>query len=144
MKNVLKLSLPFLLAVLLAGCAVTLVSSYDATTDQEVTALQKSVAALLNELDQNPVPAFAVTKAQYDSIFIDLHSLYIRNEARPENTLTVRQLDALKAELTTLEKEHQQNELNEAMLGPARESLDQTFRAILKLELEKKELNRTE
>ena len=139
-----KLSAVVLVAVIFAGCAVTLISSYDETTDKGITALQKSVDGLISQLDQNPVPDYSALKRSYAAIHSDLSSLHLRNEARPKNTLTVKQLDELKAGLDILEGQHKAGTLNQAMLGPAGDSLNQTFRAILKLELEKKALNKTE
>jgi hypothetical protein len=131
-------------AVMLAGCAVTLISSYDQETDKGITALQKSVDGLMNQLDQDPVPDYDALKKSYDTIWSEFSSLRFRSEARPNNTFTVKQLDELKAELDKLEKLHKDKKLNQAMVGPTREILNQTLRAILKLELEKKELNKKE
>ncbi len=131
-----------LAAVVLAGCPVTFISSYDEPTDKGITALEKSVDGLLTQLDSNPVPAYK--KHSYDSIRSDWASLRIRNEARPKNSLTVKQLDNLKSVLDILEAQHQAGTLNQAMLGPTRAAFDQAFRALLKLELEKKELDKKE
>lgn len=133
-----------LAAAVLAGCTVTLISSYDEATDKGITALQKSVDGLMSQLDQDPVPDYNAVKKTYDAIRSDLNSLRLRNEARPKNILTVKQLDELKASLDTLEGQHKAGRLNQAMVGPARDILNQTFRAILKLELEKKELDKKE
>lgn len=133
-----------LAAAVLAGCTVTLISSYDEPTDKGITALQKSVDGLMSQLDQDPVPDYNAVKKTYDAIRSDLNSLRLRNEARPKNILTVKQLDELKASLDMLEGQHKAGRLNQAMMGPARDTLNQTFRAILKLELEKKELDKKE
>lgn len=133
-----------LAAVMVAGCAVTFISSYDETTDKGITALQRSVDGLMGQLDQNPVPDYDTLKKSYDAIRSDLGSLRLRNEARPKNTLTVKQLEELKAGLDILEGQHKAGTLNRAMVGPARDSLNQTFRALLRLELEKKELDKKE
>jgi hypothetical protein len=131
-------------AVILAGCAVNFISSYDEVTDKGITALQKSVDGLMNQLEQEPVPDYDSLKKSYDTIRDDFSSLRFRNEARPKNTLTVKQLDELKAELDKMEKLHKDKKFNQAMVGPTREILNQTLRAILKLELAKKELNKKE
>jgi len=127
--------------VVLAGCAVTLISSYDETTDKGVTSLQKSVDELMNKLDQDAFPAYKTVKKDYDKIRSDFNSIYFRNEARPNNALTLKQLDELKAQLVQVEKMHKDKMLNRAMVGQIRNTLNQTFRAILTLELKKKELN---
>jgi hypothetical protein len=123
------------------ACAhVTLISPYDEATDQGVTALERSISGLLTQLDQNPVPAYSTVAATWDGVFSDLGSLRFRNEARPKNQQTIAQLEELRLGLEKLRQSHQQDKLVQPMLGPARESLEQTLRAILKLELAKKEL----
>jgi len=134
----------FLLAGLCVACTVTLVSSYDETTDRDVTALHKTVGGLLDQLDRNPVPDYPSLKKTYDGIRGDLGATHLRNELRPNNTITVKQLDILRDQLKKLEELHQAGTFNQAMVGPTREILDQTFRAVLKLELEKKALNKTQ
>lgn len=129
-------------AVLMAGCTVALMSSYDETTDRGITALANHLEALLQELDQDPVPPYSSVKKTYDGIRADLRSLHFRNEARPNNEITVRQLDALAAQLDTFERQHRESALVRAMVAPARDSFEQTCRAILKLELAKKESNK--
>ncbi|MGA3244399.1 MAG: hypothetical protein ABSE41_07280 [Bacteroidota bacterium] len=131
--------------LVLVGCSnITLISSYDETTDKGVTALDKSVNGLLNKLDKDPVPDYDVLKNSYDEIRADLGSLRLRNEARPKNTLTVKQLDIVKTQLDILENQHKTKKLNQAMMDPLRGIFQQTFGAILKLELEKKELDKKE
>jgi len=130
--------------VLLASSAcghVTLISPYDETTDKGVTALEKSISGLLDQLDHDPVPDYASLSGTYDSVFSDLASLRLRNDARPKNTQTVGQLDALRKSLTDLRQLHQQGKLNHVMVGPTRDILEQNVRAILTLELQKKELS---
>ncbi len=129
-------------AVVLAGCVVTLISSYDETTDKNLTALQKRVGELLDQLDRTPVPAYDSVKTGYDGIHRDLASLYLRNQARPKNDLTVKQLDELKKALDIFEDQHKKGTLNQAMVAPGRDILNQAFRALLALELATKELNK--
>ena len=124
--------------LLILSCVVTLISPYDETTDKAITSIQMNVDGLLNRLDRDPVPDYGKMEKEYAAIWCEFDSVYLRNEARPKNSLTLGQLDALKKQLTILEENHKEGKLNQAMLEPARNSLDQTFVAILKLELEKK------
>lgn len=133
-----------LIAMVFTGCTVTLISSYDETTDKGVTDLQKSVDALVAQLDQSSVPDYTGTKKSYDGIRSDLNSLRLRNEARPKNSLTVKQLDELRAILDGIETQHKAGAFNQPMVAPTRDALNRTFRAILKLELEKKALDKKE
>ena len=141
-----RLRLQSLIALSLAGlcasCTVTMISSYDETTDRDVTALHKTVADLLGQLDQAPVPDYASLKKVYDGIRNDLGATRFRNELRPNNTITVKQLDILRSLLSDLERQHKAGTFNQAMVNPTRELLDQTFRAVLKLEFEKKSLDK--
>jgi hypothetical protein len=128
------------LLLLIGGCHVTLISPYDEATDKGVSAIQRSVQALTSELDQSPVPTYASTRGHYDGIRAELGALQVRNGARQQNELTVRQLGDLKAILDKLEELHKTDKLIQPMIGPSRDALEQALRAILKLELAKKEL----
>src|SRR5690349_8846750 len=66
-------------AALVVGCAVTLVSSYDESTDKGVSALQTKADALMTQLDQEHVPAYTAVKPSYDGVRSDLGSLQFRN-----------------------------------------------------------------
>lgn len=139
-------------AVWLAGCQVTLVSEYDADTDQAVTALQSGVAKHLATLEQlatatagapkHPDCEFARYADAYAGFAAQAHVLVVRNEARPKNDLTVQQLRLLSDSLTNaLPVLHQTADggcMTAGAVVAARETLDQNFRAILKLELAKK------
>jgi hypothetical protein len=131
-------------AALVAGCAVTLISTYDESTDKGVSALQTKADALMTQLDQEHVPAYTAVKSSYDGVRSDLGSLQFRNEARPKNSLTIRQLGELKTQLDTLEALHSTGRLNQPAAEIAKRTIDQTLGAILRLELEKKELNKQE
>jgi len=147
LKQRVLLALAF--AVVLVGCQFTFISPYDQQTDIGVTALQKEVDGLLDQLTQTPVPSYASLQATYVDIHSQLNSLYSRNQLREKNSQTVAQLAALAKEIDDLEGLHGKGQIIPAMVakptpnnvdgGPARASLDQTFRAILKLEITKKE-----
>jgi len=128
------------LALAVPGCGpAVFISPYDEVTDQQVTGLQKSVDGLLATLDRTPVPDYASAKPTYDQIRSDLASLRARNTVRTKNQITVQQLDALQKELQDLEDQHRNSKLIQVMVPPARDTLDATFLAILKLEIAKKE-----
>jgi len=133
--------LTFAAYALAGGCShVQLISSYDETTDREVTALHKAVSQLLDDLDAPKTPAYTSMSRRYAALGSDLRSLQFRNEARPRNALTIEQLQLLRANLDKLEQVHKEGLLVQDMVPIQRSTLDQTFRAILKLELAKKEL----
>ena len=128
----------------LAGCSVTLISHYDEVTDHGVTALKKRVDGLFRQLAADPVPDYQAVKPVYDEIDIDLAALRLRNELRPKNEITVQQLELLEKNVDLLRQLHKDGAINHAALAPAQATFDQSFRAILKLELEKKSLRKTE
>ncbi len=118
---------------------VTLISPYDEATDKSVTAIHQKVNSLLSQLDVEPVPAYTTVKPAYEGIRADIASLRLRNVARPNNEVTVKQIDELSSVLATFEGQHKGQTLNQAMIAPSRDAFDRTFGAILKLELTKKE-----
>jgi hypothetical protein len=107
--------------------------------DEGITALQRDVDAPLDVLNTTSVPEYTATKPSYDSIHANLAVLRTRNELRTKNSLTLAQLKELADAFDILEGQHREGTLNQAMVGPSRASLDQICRALLKLELEKKE-----
>lgn len=126
---------------LVTGCThVQLISPYDETTDRMVTALHKATSEVLDELEA-ATPGYATMSKRYAGLKSDLRAVQLRNEARPKNKLTIAQLQELKANLDKLEKAHKDGLMAPVMVRPMRDAFDQTFRAILTLELAKKELN---
>lgn len=129
------------LLLALAACThVKLISSYDEPTDKGITAVHAKVDALFTQLDAAPMPTHDAVRPSYEAIHADIASLRLRNEARPSSQLTVKQLDELRATLDTFEQQHEAQKLSRAMLAPARDIVEQACRAILTLELAKKEL----
>ena len=128
------------LATVLPACStVVLMSPYDEQTDVGVTSLQKKVDGALEQLGKAPLPDYGSLQPTYAEINGDLAVLVSRNTLREKNTLTLGQLGNLSKELKILEDQHAAGSLKSVMVGPMRDSLDQTFRAILKLEISKKE-----
>ncbi len=157
--------------LLLAGCQIQFVSHYDATTDKGVTALQRAIGRHLTALDAlaaEPAALESLTEscspakfaATYRKLQGDLHTLIVRNEAREKNDLTVRQLEGLRDSLDALQKLQQERYeptdpsrrigqpgdrgLSAGLVEAGRQSLDQHIRAILKLELAKRDFRKGE
>ena len=143
-----------LLGIVLAasGCTVRLMSEYDAETDQAITALQSDVALHLARLvalskgpddkAQHPACEFANFTDLYRQFAARAHVIDVRNSARRKNNLTTQQIEglyeSLATELPTLHREATGSCLTAGAITAAEASLDQHFRAILKLELAKK------
>lgn len=94
----------------------------------------------MTKLDADPVPAYGSAKNDYDELRTDVAALRLRNAARPNNSLTVQQIDRLAAALQDVEQQHKAGQLSSAMAPVMRGQLDEIVGAILKLELTKKEL----
>lgn len=139
------------LACLVAiGCMpVRLVSDYDETTDREVSSLQRFVDDSLAAIAKQRVPAclYAGHAQFYSAVHSALHALLIRNRARGRNngptTAQIGVLDTM--EMRPLEQLHRlaANRSPAACMDSTdfaldRQAIDQTFEAILKLELAKK------
>ncbi len=132
------------------GCTtVRLVSDYDETTDRDVSALQKLVDDSLTALARQSAPAclYAAHDRFYAAVHSALNTLAMRNRARgAQNAATTEQIAVLDTvEFAALEQLHR---LAGARTPPAcmdsvglaldRQAIDQSFEAILRLELAKK------
>jgi hypothetical protein len=122
-----------------SGGKVVFVTAYDEQTDEGVTLLQRKTDALFLALKKAPFPDYASTAPVYAEIHSDIAALKMRNEVRDKNDLTVKQIVALGNAFTIFEGQHKGGTLNEFMVDPGKMSIDQIYRAILKLEIAKKE-----
>lgn len=159
------------IVTMLAGCPAYFVSEYDATTDQGVTALQRTLERHLGQLETlaaEPPGLESLVEAckpdQFDDAYrdmqSDLRSLIVRNEAREKNDLTVQQLQGLQESLATLQQLQRERYeptdpervitkpgdrcMSSAQIEATRQILEQHFRAILKLELAKRDFRKEE
>ena len=129
---------------LLGGCAVQFLSSYDATTDEITTAMQKAHAVhVLTILEgQKPDCLYSKNKDYYRSARVDVSALELRVAAIPQNDPTVQQVDSLKGALASFEQLDQMAEkrgacLSGAELSPIDRGMNSIFGSILKLEFAK-------
>jgi hypothetical protein len=137
---------------LLTGCQVRFVSEYDLDTDEGVSALQADVTAHFATLEQlavgpngqpiSPACKFENFREVYAQFSAQAHVLKVRNEVRDKNELTVAQLGLLEQNLADLlPATHRDGDgacMTRGAVTVARATMDQLFRAILKLELGKK------
>lgn len=124
-----------------SGCReIRLISEYDEETDRATTALHKKVEALLIGIERNAGTA-AADFQQYDQaygdILSDLRVLQLRAASRPQNGLQEAQLEELRIQLELLEEAHREG-ITPAEIPAFRNGFDQSFRAVLTLELAKK------
>lgn len=129
------------LLIFLAGCTVKLISSYDETTDRDVTALQRKVEEFLVTLDSQqgpPTCAYQNHKDFYLQAKVDLSAIAVRVAAIPKNEITIEQVRLLADSLDKLEQLHKIACLSAQQIQALRTAFNASFTAILKLELAKK------
>jgi hypothetical protein len=155
----------------LCACRALFVSEYDPTTDRGVTALHQEIDAHLAWLEQLAAEPPELESLEQDcdpAVFAEsqrdlntrVRSLILRNEARARNERTVAQLRALQASLATLRQQQQERYaptdpgrtiaqpgdrcLGTGQIEANRQILEQHVRAILKLELAKRDFRQEE
>lgn len=127
--------------LLLASCAPQFVAPYDPATDAAVTDVQQRLGTFFAEQQRTdpPVCDYGNYVGFYDALDVELGSLVVRNEAREQNQLTVRQLRLLGDSFDNLEVLHQRSGcLPEGQLEVLQRQFDTSFTAILRLELAKR------
>ena len=130
-----------ILLILLSGCSVKLISTYDEKTDSAVTNLQKSVESFFLTLESQeglPDCRYENHTLFYKDAKVDISSIDVRARAIPENDITIKQIGLLKENLELLEKLHKTECLSKEQIKTLRISFNSGFTAILKLELAKK------
>lgn len=129
------------LLLLLSGCTVKLISSYDEKTDNAVTALQKDVTLFFITVQSQaglPECNYSNHLGFYQQAKVDLSAIAVRSKAIAANEITVEQVELLQDSLTALEQLHQLGCFTPSQVDNLRSSFDSSITAILKLELAKK------
>ncbi|MFA6465259.1 MAG: hypothetical protein WCT30_05840, partial [Desulfurivibrionaceae bacterium] len=96
-------------ALVVSGCAVKLISSYDETTDKTVTALQKKTEAhlvALEAVEGLPECKYEKHKQFYEEARVDVSAIAVRAAAIPKNEITTEHTVLLSQSLNSLEKLH--------------------------------------
>jgi hypothetical protein len=134
-----------LIIVAAAGCAtIKLVGDYDEQIDKGTTAFQKDVETFLVKLEasaekpEDKVAAYADNKQFYADARVTLSGLRLRADAIERNSLTVRALDKLGANIDMLEDMHKAGITRVEVSKLIRPGFTQQFTAILTFELAKK------
>lgn len=126
------------------GCVtVRLVGAYDAQVDEGATRLQRGMDAFLTRLASVPADdasrTYAPNRTFYIDYGVDLRALEMRAASLPRNTITVQQLEGIERSVEQLRAVHEaQNGLSTAVLPAYRDQFNQSWRAILTLELAKR------
>lgn len=123
------------------GCQIKLVADYDEITDRSVTALQREFELFFIDLERNlytPDAEYENYVGFYDEVRAELSVIRVRAAARPKNEITVEQLDLVAQNVDNLEELHKLGFESPEELEPLRIAFQQSFQAILTLELAKK------
>lgn len=160
-----------LTCALFAACQVQFISTYDETTDRGVTEVQRSLESHLGRLEDLALEPPGLESLvedckpdRFDDTYRELKTnvqlLVVRNEARDKNTLTTQQLKDLSGSIDLLRELQVERYgltdaerpdirpgdrcMNKEMIAASRSSLQQHIRAILTLELAKREFRKEE
>lgn len=140
-QNVLLLSFLLIFVLLLSGCAVKLISSYDEQTDNAITALQKDMTQFFLTVERQaglPECQYSNHVMFYQQAKVALSAIAVRTKAIEANELTVEQVELLQDSLSNLEQLHQLGCFTSNQVANLRSNFDSSITAILKLELAKK------
>lgn len=127
--------------VVLSGCSIKLISSYDETTDKAVTALQRTVESFFIAVESeegSPGCEYQNHKKFYEGAKVEISAIEVRARAMPKNEITIKQIELLGDSLNKLESLHKISCLSKDQIEPLRRAFNSSFTAILKLEFAKK------
>lgn len=131
------------LVMSMTGCgSIRLIAPYDQKIDDGVTDLQKETAKFLTGIERQggstPTDYKNHTKF-YDDCKVSLSVLIVRAGALTDNSLTVKQLGILRQQFQDLEASDQKMGIPQAAVPDYEKAFNRTFKAILTLEVAKKE-----
>ena len=139
--------LAVLCALALGGCTVRMVSDYDETIDLTATQLQKDMDAFLTQMeyDSGDAVTYGANRQFYAMYATEIRSLLIRAQAHPKNEISLIQYGLMLDSLGELEASHRgEEEEEDAGMLPVeaiptyRDLFNQSWGAIIKLEVAKK------
>jgi hypothetical protein len=138
-----SLAVACVLAMSIVGCSsIQLIAPYDQKVDDSVTHLQQMTAEFLTKIERqgSSKPEDYKNHAKfYDDAKVALSGILVRASAVTNNTLTVQQLEILRQQFQKLEEEHQKIGIQQAAVSDLESAFNQTFTAILTLEVAKKQ-----
>ncbi len=131
------------LSIALLGCTVTLVSRYDEVFDRSATALQREMDEFLTNLElaspTSEEASYTHNAKFYAEYAVEVRGLLIRARSLPKNDHTAQQVELMLRSVEDLRSTHEaQGHLSTGYIGVTRNSLNQSWQAIIALELAKK------
>src|SRR4051794_5628556 len=95
--------------VLFTACKVTLLSAYDAVTDQTLSTMQQSTTAFFVKHETNPGSQDLAYKNQqpfYEDLKVKSRTIRIRNNAIEKNKIMINMLDLLDENINLMDSLH--------------------------------------
>jgi hypothetical protein len=127
------------LFIFLHSCSsVRLIQEYDEITDQKLTALQEKMARFFVKMERQI--GFQESNYEkyidfYDDVKTELSVLEVRSRAIPKSDIVQQQLKSVQSQVTNLEKLHKLGFNSYEELIPIRNALENSFAAIIQLQM---------
>lgn len=120
---------------LTSGCALQMVSSFDAQTEQQIMDVAKKVDrfyAQLSELAKEK-RTFHFSQSVYLNIEVELSALLMRQKVRELNELTTKQVEITQALWLQDKKQHQQaNTISDFLIKTRKQQYQRLFLAMIR------------
>ena len=141
-RRIMRLSLMILCFGLLSACTVSLVAPYDQKTDQRLDIFSRSANTLLYQLEEQnakqPVCRYENHAGAYRSLKVQLQTMTMHEQAKPDNTQTQDQISALQQRLDLFITDHKRVCPPAVAVQVAQKQINQMLGHILKLERSKR------
>ena len=128
-----------LLFLCLYGCSsVRLIQEYDEITDQKLTSLQEKMARFFVKMERQvglPESNYEKYIDFYDDVKTELSVLEVRSRAIPKSEIVQQQLKSVQSQVSNLEKLQKLGFNSYEELTPIRNALDNSFAAIIQLQM---------
>ena len=123
----------------LYGCSsVRLIQEYDEITDQKLTALQEKMAGFFVKMERQigfPESNYEKYIDFYDDVKTELSVLEVRSRAIPKSDIVQQQIKSVQSQVMNLEKLHKLGFSSYDELIPIRNALNNSFAAIIQLQM---------
>jgi hypothetical protein len=118
--------------------SVRLIQEYDEITDNKLTAVQEKMARFFVKMERQvglPESRYEKYIDFYDDVKTDLSVLEVRSRAIPKSEIVQQQLKLVQSQISNLEKLHKLGFNSYEELTPIRNALDNSFAAMIQLQM---------
>lgn len=126
--------------VLLQGCTVKLIASYDEQVDESLMNLQRSFSELFVTLEDTvgtPASAYDNYREFYRQVKVDAAALKLRVDAQPLNDLSSQAVGLVIENIELLEEVHKEGINDMELVSVIRDDFTTSLTSLLRLELAK-------